>query len=505
MRLSRGPALALLLGLLAGLAAFALGRRAGPSSPAEPAFLTGRVVAAEGPLAGAVVRLKGTNVATSTDARGRFRLPRSASPSARVTAWHDGHLIGGTRLRPGPLTLRLSRLPSHDHEAYEWVDPAPRVGGKHNCANCHAEIYREWSASGHARSATGRHFRNLYEGTDWHGQPDASWGLLRQHPDGSGVCASCHAPTLRDDDPALFDLTRVRGLPALGAHCDYCHKGKDVGDVSGLTHGRFNLRLLRPKEGQLFFGPLDDVDRGEDAYSPLYRDSRYCAACHEGVVFGVRVYSTYSEWLTSPARRAGLHCQHCHMAPTGKMTNVAPGHGGIERAPRTLANHRFFDGGLAPMLRRSVRVSATLRGGTARVKAWVEGVGHRVPTGYVDRHLVLIVEGVGAGGEALALRAGPTLPPAVGQELEGRPGRLYARMLKDFEGHSPAPFWLADSDPLDTRLAPGKVDESAFAFWGELERVRVRVLYRRFWHEVARAKGWPDRDLVVVDRTFSAR
>ena len=71
----------------------------------------------------------------------------------------------------------------------------------------------------------------------------------------------------------------------------------------------------RPK--QLFFGPLDDVDRGEDAFSPLYRESRYCASCHEGIVFGVHVYSTYSEWLSSPARRAGKQCQDCHMAPTG--------------------------------------------------------------------------------------------------------------------------------------------------------------------------------------------
>jgi hypothetical protein len=500
----RGPALALLLGLLAGLAAFALGRRV-VHSPVGSAEVTGQVVAEGRPLAGALVRVKGSAVTARADSAGRFRLPFPTSPSARITAWHEGHLIGGARLRPGPLTLRLSALPGDDHDAYEWVGPTPRPGAAGNCGNCHAEVYREWAASGHARSATGRHFRNLYEGTDWHGRPDASWGLLREHPDGSGVCTACHAPTVRDADEALFDLTRVRGLPALGVHCDYCHKVTGADDTSGLTHGRFNLRLLRPKEGQLFFGPLDDVDRGEDAYSPFYRDSRYCAACHEGVVFGVRVYSTYSEWLASPAARAGLHCQDCHMAPTGKMTNVAPGRGGIERAAHTLGNHRFFDGGLEAMLRRCVRVSATLRGGTAHVKVWAEGAGHRVPTGYIDRHLLLVVEGLGAGEEALPLRAGPTLPAAAGAELAGRPGRLYGRVLKDFAGHSPAPFWLADSDPADTRLAPGRVDEAAFVFWGEVERVRVRVHYRRFWREVARAKGWPDRDLVVVDRAFGRR
>ena len=43
------------------------------------------------------------------------------------------------------------------------------------------------------------------------------------------------------------------------------------------------------------------------------------ASGHEGVVFGVHVYSTYSEWLDSPARKQGRHCQDCHMKPTGTM------------------------------------------------------------------------------------------------------------------------------------------------------------------------------------------
>src|SRR5206468_1854550 len=82
-----------------------------------------------------------------------------------------------------------------------------------------------------------------------------------------------------------------------------------------------------PERGQLFFGPLDDVDRGEDVASAFQRDSRFCAACHEGTVFGVPVYTTYSEWTESPAGRRGQSCQGCHLAPTGTLTNLAPGLG----------------------------------------------------------------------------------------------------------------------------------------------------------------------------------
>jgi hypothetical protein len=89
--------------------------------------------------------------------------------------------------------------------------------------------------------------------------------------------------------------------------------------------------------------------------------------------------------------------------------------------------------------------------------------------------------------------------------LAGQPGRLYAKLLRDEQGRSPAPFWRAGADdPVDTRLTPGQVDRSRYLFPAGLAHLRVRVLYRRFWEEVARAKGWPDRDLTVHERVFAA-
>ncbi|MGH7170706.1 MAG: multiheme c-type cytochrome, partial [Gemmataceae bacterium] len=446
--------------------------------------------------------LKGTPIVARTDAHGFFRLP-AAVLGRRVTAWNEGYFIGGSRSKPFAL-IHLTRLPTEDNAEYEWVDPAPNAAEIHNCANCHAEIYREWSHSGHSRSVNGRRFRNLYEGTDWHDKPDVGWGLLTQYPDGAGVCASCHAPAARE-----YDLRQVKGVAERGVHCDYCHKIESVADGTiGLTHGRFNLRLLRPSEGQLFFGALDDVDRGEDAYSPLYRDSRYCASCHDGIVFGVHVYSTFSEWQASPAARQGRQCQDCHMKPTGRMSNMAPGHGGIPRDPSTLANHRFFDGSQEAMLRRAVKSSVKFErrsdGVRARVHLWAEGVGHRLPTGFIDRHLVLIVEGRTEQGQTVLPRAGPKLPALAGKEWAGRPGRLYARVLRDSKGRSPAPFWLAAPDPpTDTRLVPGQIAESLFSFPTSLSRLRLRVLYRRFWPEVARGKHWPEDELLVSEQEFT--
>jgi hypothetical protein len=468
-----------------------------------PADLTGRVMDADGPVAGAIVRLQATSRTTATDADGRFRLPADAA-AIHVTAWKEGYFVGFASPNPAPLQIALKRLPTSDDPSYPWIDPVPDGPEIQACARCHADIYKEWSASAHARSATGPHFRGLYDGTDWSGKPGVGWSLRDEHPTGLGVCTSCHAPAVADGDPALFDLHDLQGTAARGVHCDYCHKISGQGDGTlGLTHGRFNLRLLRPAEKgtHLFFGPLDDATRGDDVYSSLYHDSRYCASCHEGVVFGVHVYTTYSEWRDSPAFRQGRQCQDCHMTPTGRMTNIAPDHGGVERDPKTLANHTFFDGGQEEMLRRCLRATVEgarqADGGRAVVRLATEGAGHRVPTGFIDRHLILTVGAEDAAGRPVAVRNGPRLPAAAGKELEGRAGKLYAKQLHDFDGRSPVPFWRADPDATDTRLEPGQTDETTFDLPAEATQVHVRVIYRRFWEEVARSKGWPDQDVAV--------
>lgn len=196
------------------------------------------------------------------------------------------------------------------------------------------------------------------------------------------------------------------------------------------------------------------------------------------------------------------------MKPTGRTANLAPGHGGILRDPRTLHNHRFFDDSQEAMLRRVVQTAMDFERGPdgvrARVRLWTEGVGHRLPTGFVDHHLVLVLEGIASSGRAVTALSGPILPAFAGEKVASRPGRLYARVLRDFENHAPVPFWQASPDPAtDTRLLPGQIDETRFLFPVGLARVRLRVLYRRFWPEEARRKQWPEDEILVVDREFT--
>jgi hypothetical protein len=497
-------ALIWLFGPVALFAFWSLAIRTGNFPATDSIHFEGEVRDAEGPIAGARVHVKGRAPTTCTDSDGRFHLTAGLRSQARITAWKPGYFINGTQAKHRPLQIALTPLPREDFGKYAWVNPSPDPTSPDNCANCHREIYREWRASSHAHSATNRHFLSYYDGADWNGHLGAGWSLRTKHPDGLAVCTACHAPSMRENDPAYFDLAHVEGVSRQGVHCDYCHKIADAGlGTIGLTHGRFGLKLLRPALGQLFFGPLDDVDRGEDSYSPLYRESRYCASCHEGIVFGVHVYSTYSEWLASPARHEGKQCQTCHLAPTGQMTNIAPGHGGIERDPHTLGNHRFFRGSQLEMLREALSLSARVDqdGELQRLEVRLRagGAGHRVPTGFLDRHLLLVVNAEDAASKAVQAMSGPVLSDAAGKELSGTSGRIYAKRYVDPQGQ-PIPFWQPGGECGDNRLVPGEEDQVVFLFPLRAVRIHIKLLYRKTWAEVARQKQWPDNDLLILEQ-----
>ena len=114
-----------------------------------------------------------------------------------------------------------------------------------------------------------------------------------------------------------------------------------------------------------------------------------------------------------------------------------------------------------------------------------------MPTGFVERQLLLVVEAAGI--------TGPTLP-AVAGEFAGKTGRMYARLLSDEHGRSPVPFWPAH---CPSRLTPGchrRFQTCPGSRWTKRANVRVRVIHRRFWDATSKAKRRPNVDIVVIDR-----
>ena len=156
------------------------------------------------------------------------------------------------------------------------------------------------------------------------------------------------------------------------------------------------------------------------------------------------------------------------------------------------------------MLRRCLHVSTEAipraDGLEATVLVQADNVGHRVPTGFVDRNLLLVVEALGANGSSILPSQGPTIPGFAGVEWTGKAGKVYAKRLTDFEGKTPVPFWRAKPEVEDTRLIPGQVDTVRWHFPAGSDHLQIRLIYRRFWPETAKTKGWPSDDIVVLAR-----
>lgn len=464
---------------------------------------TSRVLTPDGPLAGAVVQAPGGPVLANSDEQGRFQLPAEA-PTV-ISVFKAGHFIMRVERDSLPGTIELKPLPSEDSPSYAWVDPTPDRDRPDSCGNCHSEVYQQWRGGAHAGAAVNRQFLNLYDGSDAEGNANVGWSLLRDHPEGAGVCQSCHAPSTGAENLS-DDIRSVGDVERLGVHCDFCHKVNDVVDDRqlGLAHGRYAVRLLRPEQGQLVFGPRSDAIGFDNAHAPVQSESRFCASCHEGTVFGVHVYSTWSEWRDSPAGQQGVSCQSCHMKPNYQMTNTAPEHGGPERQAEDIASHDLLPGGMEAMLRSCLQVGVKAKRQsddwqiTATVRA--SGVGHAVPTGFIDRHLLFTLCALDEEGNEVAPHDGPLLGDVAGEPLAGKGGLLFAKLLTGVDGKTPSPFWNPVASVRDTRLRPQTPQIGTWTFSKETKTVEVKLIYRRFWREVALAKLWDEDDVVVLER-----
>jgi hypothetical protein len=313
-----------------------------PSVPL-PAVVSGIVSDAKGPVADAIVQVKGTPNKTITAQDGTFTLQGLGGITlTTITAWADGYFVGWTDLNPKdpvwldgkPITITLKPLYTTDNNQYDWFTFEGKQGAE-SCALCHRE-YAEWSADAHSQAAKNPRFETIYRGTNVQGQkgqptrfgmnglplpPDPSQpyygpGYRLDNPQRAGNCATCHTPVASKIPNRLncgwsgchTDLTTehskgvidtgvipvsLTGNGAEGVSCEFCHKVGDVildpktklplPDMPGIL----SMKLYRPPDGeQVFFGTLVDVNR-RVTYSPLEAKSEFCAPCHYGVFGGI--------------------------------------------------------------------------------------------------------------------------------------------------------------------------------------------------------------------------
>jgi mono/diheme cytochrome c family protein len=553
-----GPILLYLIAMTSSIClALAGGNHA---QPPDTESVAGLVVGGNGPQAGAIVRVQTTDRFTVTDTSGRFELDVSEMGSGPfdLTAWAEGYFCSGpVAATAGDQDIRidLRPIPHGDNRDYVWISAEALNGAGENqgCVACHSRgddlgftlPVDEWRSDAHSASATSPRFLTMYLGTDMEGRSspvtrqfsDPEYGTLplppeagREYfgpgykldfPDSAGNCATCHAPVAAMDAPYQADPTVTHGVAAEGVTCDFCHKISEVildPDVGLPYHDRpgvLSFLFQRPRDGHQFFaGPFDDVAPGEDTYSPLQRESRFCAPCHFGSFWGTVIYNSFGEWLDSPYSdpETGQTCQDCHMPDTGGVYFARPDRGGLRREATPLPSHRMPGAADNRLLENAVSLDLKVERAGGSVVATVtitnDQTGHHVPTDSPLRHLILIVSACNQDGRPLDLVAGGVIPEWGGMgdredgNYAGLPGKAFAKVLME-EWTKVVPsgaYWNPTRVILDNRIPALGVDRSRYRFSaGDHESVRVSVelIFRRAFKKLMDQKGWSDPDLMM--------
>jgi hypothetical protein len=509
--------LALVLVAVAGLGLLLKRVSADPS-----ALVSGTVVDAAGPVAGATVRLRASDNVTWTGADGKFTLDSlPEGQEIEITAWHDGYYIASAHVTPtfSGLTLTLRPYHTRDHPDYVWTSPISGTSPG-ACGNCHPMIVSQWITNAHGLAVSNPRFYSLYNGRDLSGTLQVDPGYVNDFPGTAGHCANCHAPAAGIDGYLTTTMNAVRDVITAGVHCDYCHKVGGVylnpatQSVYANAPGAQSQRMLRPPAGDnIFFGPYDDI-HDPDTYLPDISESSFCAPCHQFSMWGTPIYESYEEWLASPYAQAGVTCQDCHMPPTGETYFALPQVGGLAHPPERIPSHLQLGATSVELLQNTVTLTLAARQVASRIEVTVTitnaHAGHHVPTDFPGRHMVLVVTATTGGqggtlppqGGTLSLQDGPTVP-AWGGAQAGLPGVAFAKVLRDVEsGASPVvSYWRQALIVSDNRIPALESDISFYTFVAPVNgapvTVRAELRLRRAFQDVMDAKGWSAPDVIM--------
>ena len=329
---------------------------------------------------------------------------------------------GGALEKSGPRDFSVPKEPDLSvTPVLEQPQPQPRTPEqtKHSlfvrssrCGECHEKMRIEWLESAHAKASHHAGYRRA----------------LATAPDAVRVlCESCHLPSRAYGQP-----DEEPNRPSEGVSCDGCHTLSAVQVSKTSTTMTFD-----PSSGKKY-GPIVGASGHyfhDMAYSVLHTKSEMCAGCHHMTAFTVGsttheipVVTDYSDWQRLGK---GEQCQDCHMPSRGTEA-VARG-----SKPRANVPSHLFPSSAA--LSKLIKFELSPKSKPGELSIDIQhNAGHMMPSGYVDRRLLVRAEFFGADGAKLATE-----------------DRAYGIFLADESGQ-PAPFWKASKVKEDRRMTPGK-------------------------------------------------
>ena len=229
------------------------------------------------------------------------------------------------------------------------------------CGQCHQQIYQEWSSSNHAYASISPMFHAF----------EQKFQELTKGTVGT-FCVRCHQQVgTQLGENRETPLWARSQISREGVTCITCHRVKEqYGKVNGERRVEPG-KIFEPVYGSGEKSVLNDVLANKETYSvktskdgrgadihngmmtnPQLTKSEFCVSCHQVAVnLGIKLEIVWDQYRDSPARKAGVTCQDCHMGkvpgkPEGYSTAPSAVVGGKEINPgRKHANHRFIGPG----------------------------------------------------------------------------------------------------------------------------------------------------------------
>lgn len=277
---------------------------------------------------------------------------------ASVASLHSFN--GPTHNPPSDPTLKVA--PGEDPHAEIYSRTA--FPSAKQCAQCHKQIYEEWSSSSHAYASISPMF-HVFEDTI---------NRLSQGTIGY-FCYRCHSPVsttlgLRRDQP-IWDGPRVFRE---GVTCVACHRVKtpfgkvngerriEPGDIYDPVYGAGDGHgvAIAEKYSQVFKvktkrstdkRPGQPMHRRAIQFEELSK-STFCMSCHQVAVQpGIKLEVVWDQYRASPAYRDGVTCQDCHMGIVPGLDegySVGPGavvNNKVINPEKKHSNHVFYGPG----------------------------------------------------------------------------------------------------------------------------------------------------------------
>src|SRR5262245_17612747 len=246
-------------------------------------------------------------------------------------------------------------IPAVDEETLSLYPTAAQ------CGECHKQIYEEWRSSQHAYSSISPMFHAF----------EQKFQELTKGTVGT-FCVRCHQQVGTQlgekRDTPLWAMSQISRE---GVSCITCHRVKEqYGKVNGERRVEPG-KIFDPVYGSGEKSVLKEILANKETYSvKTSKDGRgnsihngmmtnsqltkseFCVSCHQVAVnLGIKLEIVWDQYRDSPALKAGVTCQDCHMGkvpgkPDGYATGPSAVVGGKEINPgRKHANHRFIGPG----------------------------------------------------------------------------------------------------------------------------------------------------------------